>query len=199
MLAVGPFVLLYDKTTSLLWINQHHHPVLDHLLYHLTRLPELALLIFVVVLAFFYERKYTLAVVLSLLICALSIYLFKQIIFPDFERPSVWIKAQHIHLHLLPSIDLHSHGSFPSGHTLAAFAALGMAGFLSRHQLVQCLFFIIACGIAYSRVYVCQHYLRDVYVGALFGYFISLSLFLFFNNRLKTPYWNNPPFSKLHE
>ena len=199
MFVVGPFVFLYDKTASLTWINQHHHPVLDELLYHLTRLPELALIVFILVLAFFYERKLTLSVVVSLILCALSIYLFKHILFPDFERPSVWIKAHQIKLHLLPSINLHSHGSFPSGHTLAAFASLGMAGFLSRNTWVQLVLFLIACGIAYSRVYVCQHYLRDVYVGALYGYFLSLFVFLFFNSRLKTPYWNNPPFSKLHE
>lgn len=195
LLGVGPWVFLFDKTQSLVWINQHHNPVSDHLLYHLTRLPELSLIVFIIVLAFFYERKITLSVLTSLFLCGISIYLFKHVLFSDFERPSVWIKAHQIKMHLLQSIDLHSHGSFPSGHTLGAFATLGMAGMVSKNAWVQILFFILACGIAYSRVYVCQHYLRDVYVGALYGYGVCLLLFIIFN-RLSSPYWNSLPFSK---
>ncbi len=195
LLGVGPWVILYDKTESLIWINQHHHPILDQLLYHLTRLPEVSLIVFVAVLAFFHERKTSLSVALGLLVCGISIYLFKQVLFSDFERPSVWIKAHQIKMHLLQSIDLHSNGSFPSGHTLGAFAALGMSGFMSKNAWIQILFFILACGIAYSRVYVCQHYLRDVYVGALYGYGVCLLLFVIFN-RLSSSYWNSLPFSK---
>jgi membrane-associated phospholipid phosphatase len=197
-MAVGvlPLVILIKQSETLLMINGNNSKILDQLMYHITRLPELFMIIFVIVLAAFHERKVFLSTIIAMSICGLSIVIFKQIIFSDFERPLAWLSSNNINYHKVDGIKLHSNGSFPSGHTMSAFCALAIAGFISKNGIVQFLLFLLACASAYSRVYVAQHYLMDVYAGALIGYFYALLFYQLFSNKLRTPYWQNSIFRK---
>ncbi len=186
---VLPYVFLYDKNVSLMFINSHHSPDLDLILYHITRLPEVSMIVFVVFLSAFYERRIFLAVVVSMSLCGILILLSKNILFPDHLRPFQWLNSNKIPFHHVEGIRLHSNGSFPSGHSMAAFCSLALAGFISRSGIVQFLLFLLACVSAYSRVYVAQHYLQDIYTGALIGFFLAWILFTCFQVWFKTPYW----------
>lgn len=190
--AVLPFVLMYPKNVSLIYINSQHTPTLDVIFYHITRLPELAFIVFVVVLALFAERKIFLAVVIGMSICGLSILLFKNILFSDFYRPSHWLLGNNILFHRVPGITLHSNGSFPSGHTIAAFSSLTFVALISKKPWAQFLLFVLACLSGYSRVYTAQHYLMDVYAGAVYGFVIAIVFYQIFNYSFKTPMWNTP-------
>lgn len=173
-------------------INRLNSPAADIIFYHITRLPELAMIVFVVILSIFYERRIFLATVIAMSLCGLSILLFKHILFSDFNRPSMWLNSNHINFHRVEGIRLHTNGSFPSGHTIAAFCSLALVGFISRNGFLQFLLFVLACASAYSRVYASQHYLMDVYAGALIGYFYAYFFFTLFENRFKTPVWQKP-------
>ncbi len=82
--------------------------------------------------------------------------------------------------------------SFPSGHTISAFCALALVGFISKKPWVQFLLFLLACLSGYSRVYAAQHYLMDVYAGAIFGFTVALIVYHIFTNNFKTPFWSQP-------
>lgn len=62
--------------------------------------------------------------------------------------------------------------SFPSGHSAAAFCAVGV---LYGAKIKRLLWpsFILACLIAFSRLYLYVHFPTDVLAGALCGFFIS--------------------------
>lgn len=68
--------------------------------------------------------------------------------------------------------------SFPSGHALSSFTFFGLLIYiLWRHQLnpalrwvLTVLFFLFACAIAFSRVYLHVHYASDV----IAGFFLSV-------------------------
>jgi len=188
-IAVMPFLIFYTKYDTLLAINGFNSPAADTLMYHITRLPELAMIVFVVVLSMFFERRIFLATVIAMSVCGLSILLFKHVLFSEYTRPFQWLDANHIRFHAVGGIRLHSNGSFPSGHTMSAFCALALAGFISKRASVQLLLFILACASAYSRVYVAQHFLMDVYAGGLIGYTTAFFFYTFFQNRFTTPYW----------
>lgn len=190
--AVLPFVIAYDKNVSMLFINSHHSRFLDVTLYHITRLPELASIVFVVILGLFAEKRQFLAIIVAMALCGLSILLFKNILFSSFDRPFTWLDGHQVKFHHVPGIHLHSNGSFPSGHTTAAFCSLALVGFVSGKGWVQLLLFLFACLAAYSRVYAAQHYLMDVYAGALMGFTLALSITLLMENILKTPNWFKP-------
>lgn len=62
--------------------------------------------------------------------------------------------------------------SFPSGHSVAAFCAVGV---LYGAKIKRLLWpsFILACLIAFSRLYLYVHFPTDVLAGALCGFFIG--------------------------
>ena len=60
--------------------------------------------------------------------------------------------------------------SFPSGHTLSAFALFGIIAMIyteKRWLALSC--FVISAGVALSRVYLGHHFLKDIVFGAFCG------------------------------
>jgi membrane-associated phospholipid phosphatase len=65
--------------------------------------------------------------------------------------------------------------SFPSGHAATSFAcAATLAPFVSRTGAI--VLYVLAAGIAYSRVYVGVHYPIDVLAGAALGLLVATAL-----------------------
>jgi len=102
----------------------------------------------------------------------LSIFVFKNLVFPDITRPIAFFNT-------LPeswdpsSFDLtfHRFRSFPSGHTASA-ATYGF--FLMRYfqiPLKRILLYVGVLVVGYSRVFLFQHFVADVYAGVLLGLF----------------------------
>ena len=70
--------------------------------------------------------------------------------------------------------------SFPSGHTTASFAFVGVA--LLRCQLITFMpILMLASLIGFSRLYLRVHYLTDVVCGMLLGFACGMSSVLIFN------------------
>ena len=70
--------------------------------------------------------------------------------------------------------------SFPSGHTMSGFALFGILAFiLGRKNLIGTLCFITALLIGISRIYLVQHFLKDIYLGAIMGSTIALYIYWF--------------------
>lgn len=189
---VLPLLIFYRKEESLLFINGHNSPQLDVFMYHITRLPEISFVVFVIFLGMFTQRRYFLAIVASLILCVLVIVFSKYFLFSDALRPYSWLNANKVPFHHVDGISMHSNGSFPSGHTMAAFCALALAGFISSNGLVQFLFFVLALLAGYSRVYVAQHYLVDVYAGSLTGFTLAYVVFSLVERKFSTLYWQKP-------
>jgi membrane-associated PAP2 superfamily phosphatase len=65
-------------------------------------------------------------------------------------------------------------GSFPSGHTIAAFSvATVYADRYSRHRWVPWVAYGLASTVGFSRLTLQAHFTSDVFVGAVLGYTIS--------------------------
>ena len=62
--------------------------------------------------------------------------------------------------------------SFPSGHSAAAFCAVGVLYGAKMKKLLWTAF-VLACLIAFSRLYLYVHFPTDVLAGALCGFFIG--------------------------
>ncbi|MEN9613571.1 MAG: hypothetical protein RLZZ628_4385 [Bacteroidota bacterium] len=67
--------------------------------------------------------------------------------------------------------------SFPSGHTMSAFAIYGLAAFLFENPNLKIIFALIAVLIGISRVYLIEHFPEDVLLGAILGLIIGISVY----------------------
>jgi membrane-associated phospholipid phosphatase len=66
--------------------------------------------------------------------------------------------------------------SFPSGHTLSAFALYGFLAFSSKNKTVSTVLLLaLAVLVAISRVYLLQHFLQDILMGSVLG--VGLAIF----------------------
>lgn len=67
--------------------------------------------------------------------------------------------------------------SFPSGHTTSAFAFYSLLAFFIRNKWgkILCLFLAVLVGL--SRMYLVQHFLKDVTTGMLTGFLIALVVY----------------------
>lgn len=107
--------------------------------------------------------------------------LLKRFVFNDHLRPAKFIGKDQ--LVLVDGVDMHELFSFPSGHTTAAFAMAYMLVFLFPSKRNQILFFGLAAAVAYSRIYLSQHFIEDVMAGTLVGIIVPIIvMFVFFPN-----------------
>lgn len=60
--------------------------------------------------------------------------------------------------------------SFPSGHSTSVFStAVIIALFSSNKRMMAIIYIVLACLIAYSRVYLGEHFVEDICAGSLIG------------------------------
>jgi membrane-associated phospholipid phosphatase len=84
-------------------------------------------------------------------------------------RPKAFFEALGQQIHEVDGVNIHLHQSFPSGHTTSAFALMVTLWLLVSKGWLRCLFFLLACMVGYSRVYLSQHFPVDVWAGAVYG------------------------------
>ena len=169
-LALIPF---YDKGAIELKINHFHHPILDVFFANITHLGDG--LILIIPLAFFIFHKYCYLILfaLSSLLHLILVHIGKKWVFGGMPRPAEFFKD--IPFYEVPGVELHHWGSFPSGHTTTAFMlATFLYLVLPKKMKIHWLLMGIAFLVGFSRVYLMQHFLMDVWAGALLGIFSSL-------------------------
>jgi len=177
----GIIALMYDKTTIHLSINEHHNYWFDAIFKHGTDLGDgliTALAIVPIGLMLFKKYRFSTFILggLTMLFTGIFAQFMKRVVYPNAERPMRFIGEEF--LYLVPGVDVHSMNSFPSGHTATAFAFFAFITFAffrtkKRYQLMMAL---LAVFVGYSRMYLSQHFLEDVVVGALLGllaYFVA--------------------------
>jgi membrane-associated phospholipid phosphatase len=92
--------------------------------------------------------------------------IFKYLIVPDEPRPIKVIKDTNL-IHTVPGVELHSISSFPSGHTGTAFCFYILLCLLLNKNWWLIVGLVLALLVAYSRVYLAQHFPFDLAGGIL--------------------------------
>jgi len=67
--------------------------------------------------------------------------------------------------------------SFPSGHTTSAFAFYSLLAFFIPNKWIKMLCLLLAVLVGLSRMYLVQHFLKDVTSGMLTGFLIALLVY----------------------
>jgi len=144
-----------------------------------TRLGEEWAFFTLLVLFLFIRFRYALLIPLAGLIVMIVSFFSKN--FFLHPRPSEYYKSlgalQDINLvegvHVVKGLS-----SFPSGHTMAGFALFSLTAFLlNKKKGVAGLLFLCALVVGISRIYLVQHFLKDVYLGAIMGVLIAMIVY----------------------
>ena len=97
-------------------------------------------------------------------------------------RPAIYfseLKGQPEAIIPVPEVELVTSwtSSFPSGHTMAAFALYGLLAFSVKRKDLKILFLLMASLAGISRIYLGQHFLQDVLAGAFFGTLVAMLMY----------------------
>ena len=112
------------------------------------------------------------------------------------DRPSLYFRKLGMldEINLVEGIVLNGGTtSFPSGHTMSAFALYAFLAFcLPKKKWLAALLFLIALLVGISRIYLVQHFLQDVYLGAILGVLIGMGWYWIQSRFLNRPdHWVN--------
>jgi len=168
LFAILPFFFLESKANIHIFLNQYYSDFGDFLFKNITHLADgIAPIIAGVVVLFFSIRK-SFIIASAGLIAGLLVQLLKKIVFFDILRPTNPV-LNITDLHLVEGVNLHSTFSFPSGHSATIFALCFCLALFVERKMWKFMLFCLAVLVAYSRIYLSQHFLIDVYAGAIIG------------------------------
>lgn len=158
---------LHSKAELFLWVNHARCPIMDYLGTIFTNMGD-GIFTIVLILFFLFTKKRSLAWLLlgSFLLSTLFCQVLKNIapemrpagyfVDPSIVKTASWISLKHFN-------------SFPSGHTTTAFATATILAFYYRRASVSFVCFAWAVMVGYSRVYLGQHFVGDVFTGSILG------------------------------
>jgi len=190
-LLLGGIILIVKSETSIeLFINSYHSPATDFFFKYWT-LIGLGWLILPVALSLCFVR-------LRYVIMAAAAFLLTVIINDSLKfavgapRPAEVFARLHHTLYFVPGVTMDYWNSFPSGHSAVSFCLFCLLALIVSRKSLKFIFFMAAFTVAYSRMYLSEHFLIDVYTGSIIG---VISAFICYRTLFNLPWLNK--FSKI--
>lgn len=178
------------KGYILLWVNNHHSLALDYFFTYFSIIGNGFTFLVLVVFFLFVRFKYSIIIAAAGLLHSLFILLLKNFFFKGLARPKNCLENFEA-LHTPEWVVIYGQKTFPSGHATTAFAAALILFLIFKgNKALGITFFLLAALIAYSRVYLLQHFMVDVFAGMSLGLFTSSLVWIIFKG-LKLPDWAN--------
>jgi membrane-associated phospholipid phosphatase len=187
-------LLFFPKGELVLLINEHHTTTLDFFFKYVTHLGDGTVMAILLVGLLLVSYKLSILTAFSIIFQAIIVSIFKRWLFKGLERPTAYLDGMD--WHFVEGVNVHTTNTFPSGHTTTGFAlfALLMIAFNNRNYILSILFFLMASFVGLSRVYLLQHFLVDIYFGAVFG-ILSVVLALMLMDKI----FSKPKLDNLHK
>ncbi|MDQ3049054.1 MAG: phosphatase PAP2 family protein, partial [Bacteroidota bacterium] len=162
-LFIGALLLVISTKGDIhLGFNSFHYPILDKVLWAFTYLGDgvTALLVVIMLLAVNFRAAFLVAI--SNVVSATITQILKHTLFSEYVRPKKFFEDFQ-DIYFVPGVDNYLYHSFPSGHTTCAFALYLALALLVKKHSYKMFFFVMALTVSYSRTYLSQHFLMDVY------------------------------------
>ncbi|AKL97327.1 membrane-associated phospholipid phosphatase [Clostridium aceticum] len=149
---------------------------LDVFMVLLSRLGDYGLLWLIISLGLMISKKHKKLGYMSLSSILLGFITGELILKNIIQRNRPFLVIENINL----SIAAPQSFSFPSGHTLIAFATVGVIIRMIESKVYKKLLIALACLMGFSRVYLRVHYPTDVLAGAVIGLMVSFIIYKIF-------------------
>jgi membrane-associated phospholipid phosphatase len=174
------------QTDALFYFSHHRSGFLNGFFLFITRLgEEFSYLILILWFLYKNDRKTILKIIITA-VAVLVISIVLKFIFSH-PRPITFLEEQGImgQMTLVNDYILRGMNSFPSGHTMSAFALYsGLALHFPKHKSWQKGLLVIAILVGVSRVYLVAHFPEDVLLGSAIGVFIALGIEYYFTKKI---------------
>lgn len=196
LLVAGIFLLSNTRTETHIYLNQFLHPSFNSFFTYYTHFGDGLMLFAFALLLLFVKFRYAFFLGLTGMISGSITNLLKNFVYGHIERPYFFFKYRQSDYSLnlvLPEEAMNIHNSFPSGHTTGAFCMFVGLMLIQNKPKWGYFFFVFAILGGYSRVYLSQHFLVDIYFGSLIGTIISIigwQVFENLNKKEKLNWWN---------
>ena len=182
LLVFSALLLTYNKAELHLLSNNFNTPYFDQFFRYATYLGDGIVVAIVAVALLFVRFRYAIGFLIGTLITSAIVHLFKKVLLPDMYRPSKYFELfEETKLHLIEGVNLHSLQSFPSGHTATAFSIFFFLALIVNSKSSKFGMFLLAILVAYSRVYISQHFLIDITVGSVIAVIAMFFTFIWVN------------------
>lgn len=188
--AAGYYITIYEQKDGHILINQYHNHFWDQLFPYITHLGDGLTAIIIIVILFIWKEKYGYIALFAFLFTAVITHGLKFFAFPEAQRPvlAMWDFFQEGgggHL-TLPREAMKVHHSFPSGHTTSAMSIFCLLAMIFKKNLKWTGVFFAALAIlaSFSRVYLSQHFMEDVFLGTIIGTLGTLVIFTWLDKKI---------------
>lgn len=161
-------LLIWSKAEIHLWMNQYHSVFFDQFFKYLTNLGDGMTPVIIGIVFILFSFRKSVYILVTYIGTGLFAQILKRLFFSHMVRPVKFFDGMY-HLHLVPGVHMYYEHSFPSGHATTAFALFLCLAIIADRKYWSFLFSILAILVAYSRIYLSQHFLIDAYVGSLIG------------------------------
>ncbi|UAY51868.1 phosphatase PAP2 family protein [Ferruginibacter albus] len=173
VLCVVVFITAYNKVDGFLLLNNFHCKPLTAFLNIYTNAGDGVFSLALVLLFFLFKnRSIAIQILLSFLLSGAIVQIIKHSY--TMLRPKALLLQEHISYSLIDTIQLAGNNSFPSGHATSAFALATILAINIKNKWWGLLFLLFAISIAYSRVYVGDHFPVDTLGGSMVGVLTAL-------------------------
>jgi len=176
MIMCGFFVIYFTKAEVHLWLNQYHSEFFDTFFKYITNLGDGIFLPLYIAIMLMIRFRHTILLVVVFLLSGLLVQVLKRLVFGDVARPLKYF-GENNHLHLVNDIHQYCCNSFPSGHSATAFGMFFCFALVVKQNWLKFLMLIIAILVAYSRVYLSQHFLIDIMAGSFIGVITAIACY----------------------
>lgn len=179
----GFFLLIYNKDAIHIAINRNHWIACDYFFKYITHLGDGRTAFLVVIAFLFIKFRYALVIATSSITAGLIAQLLKRFVFAGYFRPRKYFENIY-DLYIVTDVNLHDMYSFPSGHTTTVFTLACCVALLlpDNKQAGRLVLLIIAILTGFSRIYLSQHFLVDVFFGSLLGVTVASVFYFVFRN-----------------
>jgi membrane-associated phospholipid phosphatase len=166
---------------------------IDAFFFYITFLGDGTVAVFILLISFFINVRLGIYLTLSFLIASLLTIFLKHQFFEDHFRP-YWIYQYQnpYQVKKVDGVDLMIYRSFPSGHATQAFAIFFACALVAIKKYYKFLFVVVALLASFSRVYLAQHWLKDITAGSIIGVFFAVLFYFIFYTKHYLPNLNKP-------
>jgi len=176
MVFFGVWLLMVPKVEGFMALRAVHSPALDFAMRLLTHLGDGVFALLLIGWLLWRKLKAPAAFVgLAYAFSGLVSQLLKNTVPAD--RPKLFFEKLGIVIYQVPGVSTHRLHSFPSGHTITAFALAAILVLCVKSKHLWWVAFCLAITVGYSRVYLGQHFPVDVFAGAIIGTLCAVGVY----------------------